>query len=94
MILFALAAMAFGAAFNIGAAQAQNYPFCLKSDAGPGDCKYDTYGQCMAAASGVKGYCQPNYWLQQNNAGIGYGSGYGSDYGRRPRPGRYYGPDY
>ena len=42
---------------------ARDYPFCRKGEAGPGDCKYDTYEQCAAAVSGTAGYCQPNYWL-------------------------------
>lgn len=44
---------------------AYDYPFCRKGDAGPGDCRYDTYEQCLAAVSGTASYCQPNYWLSQ-----------------------------
>lgn len=35
---------------------ARDYPFCRKGEAGPGDCKYDTYEQCAAAVSGTAGY--------------------------------------
>lgn len=48
---------------------ARDYPFCRKGDGGPGDCKYDTYEQCMAAVSGTAGYCQPNYWLSPGGQG-------------------------
>lgn len=48
---------------------ARDYPFCRKGEAGPGDCRYDTYEQCMAAVSGTAGYCQPNYWLPQAGQG-------------------------
>ncbi len=85
-VLLAIATGAAVSLLTIGATQAQNYPFCLKNDAGPGDCKYNTYEQCLAAASGTKGYCQPNYWLPQN---------YGAPvYGRSSRANRYYGPQY
>ena len=91
-VLFALATGAAVSLFNVGAAQAQNYPFCLVSGPGPGDCKYDTYEQCMATASGTGKYCQPNYWLPQFRGGQGYGQGYG--YGYSPRANRAYGPQY
>jgi hypothetical protein len=89
-VLLAIAAGAVAALFNVGAAQAQNYPFCLVSGPGPGDCKYDTYEQCLATASGTGKYCQPNYWLPQNRGAPGYG------YGRSVRPNRGYGygPQY
>lgn len=91
-ILFALAAVAASTGLDIGAAQADAYPFCIMSGPGPGDCKYNTYGQCMATAAGTARYCQPNYGLLQSNAAMGYGYGYG--YGRQVRPNRYYGPQY
>jgi hypothetical protein len=87
-ILFAMAAGAVVSLLDVGAAQAQNYPFCLKTGPGPGDCKYDTYAQCLATASGIYGYCQPNYWLPQNNGASGYGDG------RSSRANRTYGPQY
>lgn len=42
---------------------ARDYPFCRKGEGGPGDCRYDTYEQCLAAVSQTVGTCQPNYWL-------------------------------
>ncbi|MEH2513471.1 hypothetical protein V1291_004825 [Nitrobacteraceae bacterium AZCC 1564] len=87
-ILLAFAALAAASVFNVGAARAQQYPYCLVNGPGPGDCKYDSYEQCMATASGTGKYCQPNYWLPQNNGAMGYG------YGRSPRANRYYGPQY
>jgi len=74
--LLALATVAASAALNVGAAQAQQYPFCLISGPGPGDCKYNTYEQCMATASGTGKYCQPNYWLPEFRGAPGAGYGY------------------
>lgn len=89
-ILLAFATVAAASALNVRAAQAQGYPFCLISGPGPGDCKYNTYEQCMATASGTGKYCQPNYWLPENRAGAGYGYGYSPRAGR----GYGYGPQY
>lgn len=65
-VLFALAALAATSVLNTGAAKADQ-PFCLKTGAGPGDCKYDSYAECQAAASGIYGTCQPNTWLQASS---------------------------
>jgi hypothetical protein len=82
-LLFAVAAVAASAVFNVGAAQAETYPFCLNNGgAGPGDCKYVTYEQCLMAISGTGGFCQPNYWVQPSNVPID---------GRLLRSGRLYG---
>jgi len=68
-LLFTVAAAAMSAVFDAGAAQAETYPFCLNSGgAGPGDCKYVTYDQCLMAISGTGGFCQPNYSIQRSNA--------------------------
>lgn len=64
-ILLIVASAATVSVFGSGPAAAYDYPFCRKGDAGPGDCRYDTYEQCLAAISGTAAYCQPNYWLQQ-----------------------------
>lgn len=89
MRFLALVIIIFAADFAlIGAVtQAKDYPFCRKGEAGPGDCKYDTYEQCLAAVSGTSGYCQPNFWLsQQPDPALS---------GRRlPRGQRFYGPGY
>ena len=88
-VLLAIATGAAVSTLTIGAAQAQQYPYCLKNSPGPGDCKYSTYEQCLATAWGINGYCQPNYWLPQRNAAPQYG------YGRSSRANRtYYGPQY
>ena len=82
--LFTLAAVAASAVFNAGAVHAETYPFCLNSGgAGPGDCKYVTYDQCLMAISGTGGFCQPNYGTQPSNAPVD---------GRLLRSGRLYGP--
>jgi hypothetical protein len=64
---FVLSAFAIGAAVAIGmvpdAAQASDYPFCIKGGAyegGLGDCSFNTYAQCQAAASGRDSYCDAN----------------------------------
>ncbi len=51
--------LAFG--FAPTAAEARGYPYCLKSSPGPGDCKYKSYRQCQAAASGLNATCVRNY---------------------------------
>jgi len=81
-----IAAIAAVAAFSGTTAQARDYLFCRKGEAGPGDCKYDTYEQCLAAVSGTGGYCQPNYWLSQPDTA--------SPAGRAPRGRQYYGRGY
>jgi hypothetical protein len=66
-ILFALAAVAVASALDLGAAQAEQYPFCLLTGPGPGDCKYTSYAQCQAAAFGTGFICQPNFALRQSS---------------------------
>ncbi len=58
LIVMALATTSF--AF-IGQADARGYKYCLKSSPGPGDCKYSSYRQCMASASGLNAICVRNY---------------------------------
>ncbi|MES2750082.1 MAG: DUF3551 domain-containing protein [Pseudomonadota bacterium] len=62
-MILAVAALAAVSAFGTVPAVAQDYPFCRKAEAGPGDCRYDTMEQCQAAVSGISGYCQPNFNL-------------------------------
>lgn len=66
IILAAIGIAAFSA-LSATPSMSYDYPFCRKGDAGPGDCRYDTYEQCLAAVSGTASYCQPNYWLSQAN---------------------------
>ncbi len=75
LVLSIIAIAAVG--FSGTTVQAKDYPFCRKGEANPGDCKYDTYEQCLAAVSGTSGECQPNYWLSQSGPAF---SG-----GRQPR---------
>ena len=63
--LLIVAAVAAVPLLSAGPSMAQQYPFCRKAEAGPGDCRYSTLEQCQAAVSGTSGYCQPNYWLPQ-----------------------------
>jgi hypothetical protein len=85
-VLLAVATGAVASMLNVGAAHAQNYPFCVRNGGGPGDCKYNTYEQCLAAVSGTGGECQPNVWLSPREPA--------PVVGRRPRPNRTYGPQY
>ena len=43
-------------------AAAYDYPYCVQGRGigVPGDCSYQSYGQCMAAASGRGLYCNVN----------------------------------
>jgi hypothetical protein len=83
-IIFAFAAVAAASVLDIGAAQAQQYPWCLLTGPGPGDCSYSTRRECMASASGTGYECQRNYALRSSKA-----------YGRYDRSrARYYGPQY
>lgn len=61
-LLFAAATLFTLPMIDTPAAQARDYPFCLmgRDFAGVGDCKYDSYAQCMAAASGREAYCGAN----------------------------------
>lgn len=68
-MLLALATAAAAAAFSAGPAQAQQRAFCLLTGPGPGDCRYDTYQQCLATASGTGYYCQPNYAMLPSGYG-------------------------
>lgn len=60
-----LGLMAFGAmaAIDASPAQARDYPFCIRGQqltAGVLDCRFSTYEQCQATASGLRAYCQQN----------------------------------
>jgi hypothetical protein len=64
LILAVLAVTAIGAGATVGSAPAQayDYPWCAQGRGFgvPGDCSYQTYGQCMASASGRNLYCNIN----------------------------------
>ena len=57
-IILAAAAIALFSAFGTGPSAAYDYPFCRKGEGGPGDCRYDTYQQCLDAISGTAGWWQ------------------------------------
>lgn len=69
-IILTMAAVTACLAFGVEPSAAKDYPFCRKGEAGPGDCRYDTYEQCLAAVSGTAGYCQQNFWLAQPDPGL------------------------
>jgi hypothetical protein len=69
-VMLAAIAIAAFSVFGASPSTARDYPFCRKGEAGPGDCRYDSYQQCLAAVSGTAGYCQENYWLQQSGRGV------------------------
>lgn len=87
-MLFAVAAVAAAAVFHTAPAHAENYPYCLKNGPGPGDCKYTSYAQCEATASGINGYCQPNTWLPPSD----FTPSYEYEPARHPR--RHYSPEF
>ena len=85
--IWALMAVAGAYAFSSSPAEARVYRYCLleANEAGPGTCYYDTYGQCMASASGRRAYCQLNPIIAFQQQGQGYGQ-YGYGYDDQPPP--------
>jgi hypothetical protein len=68
-----LAVLAIGAvsAINTAPAQARDYPFCIKGqgyESYIGDCRFSTYEQCQATASGRMNYCDVNPYYQGDAA--------------------------
>lgn len=61
-VLLALLAITASATVDITPAAARDYPFCLvgRDFAGFGDCKFDTFAQCQATASGRDASCSAN----------------------------------
>jgi Protein of unknown function (DUF3551) len=62
LTMAALSAAAIITTVTSGPAAAYDYPWCAqgKGVGVPGDCSYQTYGQCMASASGRNLYCNIN----------------------------------
>ena len=60
--IVALAAAGAATMAGSGPAAAYDYPWCVQGRGVgiPGDCSYQTYGQCMASASGRNLYCNIN----------------------------------
>src|SRR4051812_49442660 len=65
-----LALMAIGtlSAIDVAPAEARDYPYCIRGrDYAPlGDCRYDSYAQCEASASGLYAFCDRNYYYNGN----------------------------
>jgi hypothetical protein len=63
-MLALLALLSAGTATMISSsrAAAHDYPWCIQGGGWgiPGDCSYQSYGQCMASASGRRVYCNIN----------------------------------
>lgn len=60
-IMIAIVLVGLGAGFGSSAEAARGARFCLKNSIGPGDCRYFSYRQCMASASGTRATCVRNY---------------------------------
>ena len=62
---FAILALGAMAMIDTTSAAARDYPFCLtgRDFAGFGDCKFDSYAQCQATASGRDASCAANPFL-------------------------------
>jgi hypothetical protein len=64
-------AVAFALLVLADTASAQNYPWCAQygwRDGGR-NCGFSTWQQCMAAVSGVGGYCEPNAMYRPAQSG-------------------------
>jgi len=64
--LLALAVLGAGFAVQSAPAEARDYPFCLQgrdTAGGLGDCRYSTYQQCQATASGTYNSCYANPYV-------------------------------
>lgn len=62
MIATAAALAAVLLSFSMSPASAQPYPYCAIAGGYNSyeNCHYPSFGACMAAVSGVGGFCQPN----------------------------------
>ena len=59
---------------TLTAAQARDYPFCIKGESWPntvGDCSFQTYQQCLAMASGGRAYCDANPFFASHSTQAG-----------------------
>lgn len=62
-LILGLAMLGAGYAVQPTPAAARDYPFCLlgrDTAGGLGDCRYSTYQQCQATASGTRNGCYAN----------------------------------
>jgi hypothetical protein len=62
LAMLTLTAVGVGSTAGSAPAAAYDYPWCAQGRGFgiPGDCSYQTYGQCMASASGRSLYCNIN----------------------------------
>jgi len=63
-------------AFSSPAANAQDYPYCIKGcqhggGGGAGDCSFVSYQQCQATAAGQDAYCDVNPYFRGNEPQAG-----------------------
>jgi hypothetical protein len=86
ILTVALSGAAIVTTITSGPAAAYDYPWCVQGRGVgiPGDCSYQTYGQCMASASGRNVYCNINPRVAFGRA----------PYGRGPYRQRYYAHPY
>jgi len=86
LTVVALSGAAIVTTITSGPAAAYDYPWCVQGRGVgvPGDCSYQTYGQCMASASGRNVYCNVNPRVAFGRA----------PYGRGPYRQRYYAHPY
>ena len=65
-LLLALAAVATMTAIQGTPAEAGERAFCIIGGSASsnlrGDCRFDTYAQCLATASGTRSFCDRNYF--------------------------------
>lgn len=64
LVLFAIGTLS---AIDVTPAAARDYPFCIKGpdyDSSVGDCRFDSYQQCMASASGLFASCDVNQFFR------------------------------
>lgn len=60
-VVIATLALVVGLIAAATAVEARSGKYCLKNSPGPGDCKYSSYRQCQASASGTGAICVRNY---------------------------------
>lgn len=71
--MMALAAAGIALLASPAPAAAYDYPWCIQGGGWgyPGECAYQTYGQCLASASGRRVYCGINPRIAYGRASRG-----------------------
>jgi hypothetical protein len=79
-LLLALAAFTALTTIHSAPAEAREGPWCLIgtefSGNSRGDCRYFSYAQCQATASGIRAYCDRNYFYSGGSDDDSYDQGY------------------